>query len=686
MEKNFTWVSLYKELALALLEYKDDRGGLVEWIYNELGKVTRDDGKSLVGYLKQKDGSKIIDIDPFSIFGIFNRNISWPKRTELLGKFKEHFKLSAEIPTDFNGIPTLDNRWSFFYSWYDDNDKVIHDQWLLYEKVVKEDNIEKEFDQVIDNGMPKYSLTMTLFWIAPDNFLALDTLNRSYLETYGFPDNYPDLHFKKYKELLDSVQNRMNDKSMPFNSFIEISYTSWKASNSSPCVWMWSGNEKTFSQKTLNVGSSAKDIDYPNIKTKEELGNAYRNIVGNTDVKIPYAYWDFIKNVKRGDIVVVFSIFGKKYHKLYGWGRFASDVTFVMSDNAPIQREVEWNSPQPPEPIEETKTKNTMFFHKVEGVDADNIIRLLGIQNNQINPSTTEENHNMPQQKYKEYIDLLQETHNLVLTGAPGTGKTYLAHEIAKEMGAVKKFVQFHPSYDYTDFVEGLRPVEKNDGQIGFERKDGIFKDFCREAIKVEKKPYVFIIDEINRGEASKIFGELFYAIDPGYRGKKDELVQTQYQNLVPESDVFAKGFYVPENVYILATMNDIDRSVESMDFAMRRRFTWKEITPSDTESMLDSLSCANEAKDSMKRLNKAISEYEGLGSAYQIGPSYYLKLGENGGNFHRLWEMNLEPLLKEYLRGFRNSNAALEKFNAAYFNMEEIQEKDEKEIIDEED
>ena len=90
----------------------------------------------------------------------------------------------------------------------------------------------------------------------------------------------------------------------------------------------------------------------------------------------------------------------------------------------------------------------------------------------------------MPQLKYKEYIDLLQETHNLVLTGAPGTGKTFMAQAIAEDMGAVTKFVQFHPSYDYTDFVEGLRPVEKTDGQMGFERKDGVFKEFCHDAIK----------------------------------------------------------------------------------------------------------------------------------------------------------------------------------------------------------
>ncbi len=407
--------------------------------------------------------------------------------------------------------------------------------------------------------------------------------------------------------------------------------------------------------------------------------------------------------------------------------------------------------------------------------------------------------------KLSEMIALLKANYNLVLTGSPGTGKTHMAREIATKMGAEIKFVQFHPSYDYTDFVEGLRPIKSVKNQIGFERKDGIFKEFCANAIKnahvlnnnksttkpqvswnkilndfasksineetnyklvtgsnftikedkrnhlvvnnknnkrtsklslrkkeiltlltnevrldkvknvrdffekkhnrhedsyiftivktlqkqmkslavsannkENKKPFVLIIDEINRGDASKIFGELFYAIDPGYRKGPECSVETQYQNLVEENDVFAKGFYVPDNVYILATMNDIDRSVECMDFAMRRRFTWREITPSDTEYMLDSLENAEEAKKKMRSLNHKISAIEGLGDAYRVGPAYFLKLNTNGFDFDKLWTMNIEPLLKEYLRGFRNAKELLNDLEEAYKKADENEAEEE--------
>ena len=321
--------------------------------------------------------------------------------------------------------------------------------------------------------------------------------------------------------------------------------------------------------------------------------------------------------------------------------------------------------------------------------------------------------------------ELLKHTHNLILHGAPGTGKTFLAKEIAKKMGCSQNeigFVQFHPSYDYTDFVEGLRPKNQSGGEIGFERKDGIFKEFCKrvlpfgneniknflekarqtshvfstkdydlrslynfsidsfsienDKIKISskgeskdfqneirvsdlqslfftdkkiislddikvlgltgetcpevyyfclykelqkmQKPFAFIIDEINRGELSKIFGELFFCIDPGYRGKNG-MIKTQYQNLIEKGDEFYDGFFIPENVYIIGTMNDIDRSVDTMDFAFRRRFAFKEIKASENLGMLDELGeIADKAKTRLKKLNEEISKItEQIGRAH---------------------------------------------------------------------
>lgn len=386
----------------------------------------------------------------------------------------------------------------------------------------------------------------------------------------------------------------------------------------------------------------------------------------------------------------------------------------------------------------------------------------------------------------KKYIDLLLNNKNLILTGAPGTGKTYLAKEIAKALNAETEFVQFHPSYDYTDFVEGLRPTAPDDnGNIGFGRKDGVFKEFCQKALKAnvtngvdnfdeawdellvlvrnnlasgnltkigswayslstkdslkyssintpsqynftitkqnvydayqnkkarpsgafqkdmedvvdymkenlqlkdyqqgailqeaENNIFVFIIDEINRAEISKVFGELFFSIDAGYRGVEGR-VKTQYSNLQDDGDVFKDGFYIPENVYIIGTMNDIDRSVESFDFAMRRRFAWKEIKAIDRISMWDGIidDWKEESLKRMMSINSKIETIQGLGSAFHIGPAYFLKLKNYTGNFEQLWDNHLEGVLLEYLRGLPESEKQLNELKTAYNNAVESQE-----------
>lgn len=412
-----------------------------------------------------------------------------------------------------------------------------------------------------------------------------------------------------------------------------------------------------------------------------------------------------------------------------------------------------------------------------------------------------------------KYSKILLQSKNLIFRGAPGTGKSYLAREIATyivskgktikydNLSADQKkqieFVQLHPNYDYTDFVEGLRPKINDDGTMGFELKDGVFKRFVTRARKnlenskksdetikkevgvqqsisaffsdvkfgvdkfktitgneftitnvdddhiyisipgnatinkltlnldeirkmlmasdhkfnkvkditnffgksfavqaysydfavyneikakknsnlkisatsEEEKKYVFIIDEINRGEISKIFGELFFAIDPGYRGKSGE-ISTQYSNLHTDPD---EKFYIPENVYIIGTMNDIDRSVDSFDFAMRRRFRFIELKASDKDRINEILSDLQDkdlivrAINKMNALNKEISNVDDLNDNYQIGAAYFLKLSSVDNDFSRLWTDYLLPLLQEYVQGMYDENEIIKRFKKAY-------------------
>lgn len=281
--------------------------------------------------------------------------------------------------------------------------------------------------------------------------------------------------------------------------------------------------------------------------------------------------------------------------------------------------------------------------------------------------------------QYQSISDILIVKRNLILTGAPGTGKTFTAKAMAatiisdgksdwngltEEQKKQVAFVQFHPSYDYTDFVEGLRPVTGGE----FRRQDGVFKAFCKRAVAdsgesgdvKSPKPYIFIIDEINRGELSKIFGELFYAIEPDYRGKAGT-VQTQYNNLVENEDVFKFGFYIPENVYIIGTMNDVDRGVEAMDFAIRRRFAWIEVT---AEESADNMGITGLSLEKMKALNAALIA-NGLSRAYSIGGAYFRKL-END-DYDSLWKYHLEGIVYEYFRGEPDAEEKLQAVKRAF-------------------
>ncbi len=800
--KRFTWIPFFTELADKLLTYKNDRSELVSIAY-ETGNAK---------YITDVNGGRVSDIDPFTFFGIFNRGLSDDSRTKLAAFFKSKFSLESEIPSDFAGIPVVMNQKGTFFN-RAELDTTVPLLWELFEAALNKDNVKlaSVFDKAHKQRGIKWNITMGLYWIRPYDYIGLDSTNRAYLDKIGvnvFDEKM--LTGENYLKLLEEVKQKIDNHDIKESNIPEISYNAWIAT---PQRNYWLVGY-TFSDKGSQLDRFIKDGIWEGRFSKDASSD-------KTMLKLA-------KSFKQGDALILkaTSTKGSEHNKSFIRIKAVGVITSAIEtqeENGEVHCacNVEYRHVGDKDFDGSIYGSYRKTIHKADNGKIDEVIRyvdsILGdIDVSEIKPNEISGGDDLSYIKYKKYIDLLKANYNLVLTGAPGTGKTFMAKEIAKAMGCSKdemKFVQFHPSYDYTDFVEGLRPVENGTGQIGFERKDGVFKEFCNKALQniidsqksasergkelswrerlemfvndaieketpyklvsgaafriteyynnaiivnneqnavvqnvqinvseiidllakdiplkkvydirkhfdrkyntqqdsytfvivkevrkmknvgteasadvVKKKPYVFIIDEINRGEVSKIFGELFYAIDPGYRGERDITVDTQYQNLIKESEPFHDGFFVPDNVYILCTMNDIDRSVESMDFAMRRRFTWLEVSPEETQSMLDGLGTelSEKAKACMNRINKSITDTDGLGAAYQLGASYFLKLKKNGGNFDDLWKMNIEPLLREYLRGSRDVEKKLAAFQDAFTGKENSSEEDSSGLVEE--
>ena len=619
------------------------------------------------------------------------------------------------------------------------------------------------------------------------------------------------------------MQEKINVGEIHCASFADISYSAWKAATSSPRVWMYKGSSDTFTQDVIKAGSSAKgQLDFDSFASKAELVKAYQKVVDNTDVSIPNAYWQFMKDVKVGDIVVVFKTNkkdGRQFHTLYGWGRFTSDCMFKKDEEYPIQRTIHWHRPLPTKDIVDNMTRDSLFFHLVEGVEAGNIIRLLNISTKEemivhnnseekrywlyapgenalhwsscqehnmmclgfkemgnLSPykgaewtegmndirSKLQEVYNKPDAKFTHdrlsiyeflnaikpgdviyvkggrskilgrgevlgdyYYDetleypnlravkwthvgewqvadimpvktltevtnyfnlrtnienlfvynslmpitfnyskdeflkevfmrendfetlqsLLLRKKNLILQGAPGVGKTFVAKRLAYAiMGEIEdrriEQIQFHQNYSYEDFMMGYKP----NGNGGFDLQTGVFYNFCKRARDDKDNPYFFIIDEINRGNLSKIFGELLMLIENDYR---DNPIKLSYRD---------EEFSVPSNLYIIGMMNTADRSLAMIDYALRRRFSFFEMKPGfETDGFkkyVDNLNNPqlNRVVEAVKNLNSIISADDSLGEGFCIGHSYFcgLKLGEDW-KLSDIVEYDIISMLREY-------------------------------------
>lgn len=367
-----------------------------------------------------------------------------------------------------------------------------------------------------------------------------------------------------------------------------------------------------------------------------------------------HATWQFANEMKIGDIVFV----KKGMHQIIGRGVVMSDYEYdnTRDDEYKNIRQVDWTHngewPHPGQAVMKTLTDITSYTDYVEKLnslfedeteeDAEDVEKTY--------PPYTKEDFLsevfMPEEEYDKLSGILRIKKNIILQGAPGVGKTFVAKRIAFSMMGVKDvervmMVQFHQSYSYEDFIMGFRPSTD-----GFELKRGAFYNFCKKAEIDGDNDYFFIIDEINRGNLSKIFGELFMLIENDKRGVSLQLLYSD------------EKFSVPKNIYIIGMMNTADRSLAMLDYALRRRFAFFEIKPAFTTDGFREyrMSLENEKFDKLiacvESLNNVISNDESLGDGFCIGHSYFCNLLPDTINdqvLSGIVEYELIPLLKEY-------------------------------------
>lgn len=682
---SFTWVPYYKEFAEKLLQYQEDRASLCRLIYDHEDEL-------LINYLHDEGGKddRFTDIDPFTTFGLFNRGISKKNRVSSAALFKRLLNISADVPSDFDGVPLLNNQKSHFFGFRPDRKPDdIENLWRLFVKVVKKEDFENEYNVLLGQFLIGVNITMALFWVRPEDFLAFDSSNRAYMKgRYGIvlPNRAPA--YSAYMSILNDIKKKMKEGIIKEKTFCELSANAYNGAMNGAgqtryddIVGIWRRRKNIVlhgapgTGKTYDVPELAVRLCDPrfmsNGRSREEIVNRYNQLKDDgrlmfTTFHQSLDYEDWIEGLRP----VV---------------NEASQVTYEI-ENGVFKRLCEAAERSKLEGNQYGISSDSDVWKVSLKRTGDNDVRKDCMENDYIRIGWDEYGDDIPDETDgSSRNDKGKKILNAYINKMK-VGDIVMSCYSSKEIDAIGVITDDYRYDESLPAYKRIRPVhwlikgkrenivERNGGKemvestvyhlnsISLEDVEAILEKYG-VFIEQEKddKPYVMVIDELNRGNVSKVFGELITLLEADKRkgSKNEESVKLPYSK---------KSFHVPDNVYLIATMNTADRSLGSLDYAIRRRFAFIAERPIGLEG--DRFNA--ELFEKVSRLFvKNFDEYKASGwdatmrllpadtlsDEYRpedvwIGHSYFLMRDEEGVDNTReriLYEVI--PLLEEYVR-----------------------------------
>lgn len=703
---SFTWIPYYKEFAQRLTQFQKDRKRLLSLIYNNRDEL-------LAKYLHDQggEGDLLEDIDPFTVFGLFNRGIKHENRINSAKLFKDILDIKADIPKDFEGIPVLNNQKSHFFGFRSHRGKNdIQNLWNLFIKVVNDENFEEEYNTVIKQFIIKVNITMGLFWIRPEKFLAFDRTNRQYLkEQYGIklPNKAPE--YSEYMKILDSINKKMASGEIKENTFYELSanannleydnsdydsYLEW----GSFYAELWKkrkniilqgapGTGKTYRIPELVVRLCEPEFDANNA-TRKELMSVYNRL----------------KEEKR----VMFTTF----HQSMDYEDWLEGLRPVL-ENDQVTYKIEpgifkrlcTEAERPLSAKKDVNISDEAIVWKVSlSGTGDNPVRRDCMKNGYIRigwdgygENITEETdwsiHNGEGKTILNAFINTMKVGDIVMS-------CYSSRTI-DAIGIVTGEYEWHDNFEHYKRVRRVKWLVKDINEdivkLNDDKTMTLGTVYRLNAITLDKvkslldkyeasktlidnnKPYVIVIDEFNRGNVSKIFGELITLLEPDKR----KGMRNAESVLLPYSK---KEFYIPSNVFLVATMNTADRSLDTIDYAIRRRFAFITVKPQEIDDdnfnselfrEVSSLFISNYDEyaesgfdDTIKLLPAETLSEEYRPEDVWIGHSYFIMDGEYALQDRLLFE--IIPLLEEYIRDGVLTSEAQQTIDKLYLTATE--------------